>query len=184
MYRANRKNFLKATVATALLTTAALSAQNASALDFGLQDLRLEAINASNTTGASTSALVTWLPSVSVMDKLDVKGNVGYTMYRGTDTKLNAVGNLGLLASYRIIDPIAVEVGAGTQIYQAAGGSLMLNANAMWIPSDPILGRINKVVAGYTRINRTIPMNEVHVGVEISLGTILSGKAETPAAAK
>ncbi len=150
---------------------------------FELKDFRVEGVGALG-EGSSYSAVLSYLPRYSLLDKLDIKGNIGVSAYKGADS-LTPVLSTGILASYRVIDMLAVELGGGAQTWSGAGSAAMINANVNWIPSSPILGRINKVVAGYSNVQFAAPVNEVRIGVEFNLGTVISGAsaaAEQPAA--
>ena len=150
---------------------------------FELKDFRLEGVGALG-EGSSYSAVVSYLPKYSLLDKLDIKGNIGVSAYRGADS-LTPVLSTGILASYRVMDMLAVELGGGAQTWTGAGSAAMINANVNWIPSSPILGRINKVVAGYSNVQFAAPVNEVRIGVELNFGTLVSGASnvsEQPAA--
>jgi len=167
--------------ALALLATAV--APLAHAGGFELKDFRVEGVGALG-EGSSYSAVLSYLPRYSLLEKLDIKGNIGVSAYRGADS-LTPVLSTGILASYRVIDMLAVELGGGAQTWTGAGSAAMINANVNWIPTSPILGRINKVIAGYSNVQFAAPVNEVRIGVELNLGTVISGAAaaaEQPAA--
>jgi hypothetical protein len=178
------KRFNYATTLTlAALALATVSPPLAQAGGFELKDFRVEGVGALG-EGSSYSAVVSYLPKYSILDKLDIKGNIGVSAYKGSDS-LTPVLTTGILASYRVIDMLAVELGGGAQTWTGAGSAAMINANVNWIPSSPILGRINKVVAGYSNVQFAAPVNEVRIGVELNLGTLISGAAaaaEQPAA--
>jgi len=158
-------------------------ALEAGAGGFGFKDFRIEGVGAMG-EGSSFSGLVSYLPSYGLIDNLDIKGNVGVSVYRGVD-QLVPVVNTGLLISYRVVEMLALEVGGGAQTWSGSGSAAMVNANVNWVPSSPILGSINKVVAGYSRVQFTAPVDEVRVGVELNFGTVISGASEsaTPRAA-
>ncbi len=182
-FKSNKSRWYRSGALALLTLSAGWGSSSAQALEYSLQDFRVEGTGIFNSTGNSFSGMVSWLPGLTVMQNLDVKGNFGYTLHKGTGNALANVGQLGALVSYRIIDPLAVELGGGVQLWQGQSAAGMGDVNAVWIPQEPIFGRINKVVAGYSYIASGVAMHEGHVGVEISLSTLISGKQEAAAAA-
>jgi hypothetical protein len=156
------------------LVLAALGA-SAQAGEFSLLDFRVEGVGAINETGNSFSGVVSYLPAYRLMEKLDLKGNFGASAYRAVGNELMGVFNAGALVSYRVIPSVALEAGGGIQTWLSYGSSPMGNANVAWVPETPVLGRINKVVVGYSRLFQALPTDEVRVGIELNFGTLLGG---------
>lgn len=142
---------------------------------FSLMDFRVEGVGAFNETGNSFSAMVSYLPAYGLLEKLDLKGNFGASAYRAVGSELMGVLNAGALVSYRVIPSVALEAGGGVQTWLGYELSPMGNANVAWVPETPVLGRINKVVVGYSRLFQELPTSEVRVGIELNFGTVLKG---------
>ncbi len=171
-----RSFFLSALV----LMTGEVSAQ----AGFSLLDSRIEGVYAGNSVGNSSSAVVSWLPSYEVFSGLSVKGNIGFSAYAGAEDSTFGVINSGVLVSYDVMNMLSVEVGGGAQTWLDDSTYGMGSLNLAWKPESPILGRINKVVAGYSYVATEEPTNEFRVGIEINFGTVIGGASAevTPAA--
>ncbi len=146
-----------------------------------LLDSRLEGVYATNSVGNSSSAVLSWLPSYEVMSGLAVKGNFGLSAYAGADDSTITVINAGALVSYDVMDMLAIEVGGGAQTWPDNSTYGVGTLNVVWKPASPILGRINKVVAGYSYVATEEPTSEIRVGVEFNWGTLIGGASEEEA---
>jgi len=150
-----------------------LSLSHAQGDAFHLKDFRIEGVGAFG-NGNSYSAIVSYLPRYSVLSQLDIKGNIGASLYKGANA-LTPVINAGLLVGYQPLSPLLVELGGGLQVWTGSGSAPIVNGNLAWVPEVPILGRVHKVVAGYSRAFFEAPVNEVRVGVEFNFDTLFTG---------
>jgi hypothetical protein len=147
----------------------------AQAGEFHLRDFRVEGVGAFG-EGNSYSAMLSYLPRYALFDQFDIKGNIGASLYKGVN-QLTPVFNTGLLLGYQPLSPLLVEVGGGLQTWVGESSAPLVNANVAWVPAEPLLGRVQKIVAGYSRAFFEAPINEVRVGIELNLSTLISGRS-------
>lgn len=142
---------------------------------YSFLNVRAEGVYAGNSVGNSSSAVVSWLPYYEIVSGLSVKGNIGFSAYAGADDSTFGVINSGVLFSYDVMSMLSVELGGGAQTWLDDSSYGMGNLNLAWKPESPILGRINKVVAGYSSVATEEPTHEFRVGIEIDLAALVSG---------
>ncbi|HTL10923.1 MAG TPA: FecR family protein [Bdellovibrionota bacterium] len=139
---------------------------------FEVWRFRLGGLLATNSTGNSSSGLLSWAPRFRISDRWAAGALVGASMFKnlaetggGTFLVLDSMA----VAWYRFLPTFEAELGGGMQFWFGKDNALTGTAQISFVPHHPLFNVIDRVVAGYTFANFTATTSEIRLGIGIKL---------------
>jgi hypothetical protein len=133
------------------------------------KNFRAHGVLATNSTGNSFSGGASWNPSYAINSKFDVRGFLGIAPLKGEDETF-MMSEFGVMAAYDVLPTWEVEVGAGMQSWSGQDTSPMIAANVIKTLSEPYMGIVDGLYAGYSMVSHDEAASVFKLGVTISFG--------------
>lgn len=112
-----------------------------------------------------TSGQIAWTPILE-LGLIGIRGEVGATHLKNAAKQGFFMTNYEALLRFSLVPALVFEVGGGAQTWHSNGGTAKVLSVGL---SIPLLGPIDRVYGGYSRLFMGDGLNELKVGLGFSL---------------